>query len=125
MPLRLDSQHPGFADQFRALLATKREAAQDVEQAVRGILAQVVAGGDRALIELSRKFDRVDLDRLGLRVGADEIAAAERACNAEALAALRLARERIEAYHRRQKPEDARFTDALGVEMGAHAGDER
>ena len=119
MPLRLDSQHPGFADQFRALLATKREAAQDVEQAVRGILAQVVAGGDRALIELSRKFDRVDLDRLGLRVGADEIAAAERACNAEALAALRLARERIEAYHRRQKPEDARFTDALGVEMGA------
>jgi histidinol dehydrogenase len=119
MPLRLDSQDPDFAAQFRAFLATKREAAQDVEQAVRGIIADVVARGDRALMELSRKFDRVDLDRLGLRVGADEIAAAERMCDAKALDALRLARDRIEAYHRRQKPEDMRFTDPLGVELGA------
>ena len=73
----------------------------------------------RALIELTRKFDRVDLDKLGLRVSADEIAAAAKSCDARALDALKLARDRIEAYHVRQKPKDDRFTDPLGVELGS------
>jgi len=118
MPLRLDTRDADFADRFSAFLATKREASQDVEQAVRSIIAEVVAHGDRALIELSQKFDRIDLRAVGLRVSAQEIAAAAAACDRAALDALELARERIEAYHRRQVPRDERFTDALGVELG-------
>jgi len=119
MPLLLDSRSADFAERFRAFLAVKREAAQDVEQTVRGIIAEVKARGDRALIELTAKFDRLDLAKTGLRVSAAEIDAAEKACEPQALAALKLARERIEAYHRRQKPADEHFTDALGVELGA------
>jgi histidinol dehydrogenase len=118
MPVRLDSRSSDFGAQFAAFLATKRETAEDVEQAVRAIIAQVRANGDRALVELSRRFDRVDLDRLGLRVSPTEIEAATGACADKALAALRLARDRIEAYHRRQRPADDRFTDPLGVELG-------
>jgi histidinol dehydrogenase len=118
MPLRLDTRDADFADRFSAFLATKREASQDVEQAVRSIIADVVARGDQALIELSRKFDRLDLAAIGLRVAADEIAAAAAACDRAALDALKLARARIEAYHRRQLPRDERFTDELGVELG-------
>ena len=66
MPIRLDSRAPDFAQRFRAMLAAKREAVADVEDVVRGIIADVAAGGDRALIELTRKFDRVDLDQVGL-----------------------------------------------------------
>ncbi|HKS86099.1 MAG TPA: histidinol dehydrogenase [Pseudolabrys sp.] len=119
MPLRLDSRSADFPERFRALLALKREAALDVEAAVRGIIADVVSRGDRALIELTARHDGVDLARVGLRVTAAEIDAAEKASDSAALAALRLARDRIEAYHRRQKPADDRFTDPLGVEMGA------
>ena len=119
MPIRLDSQSAEFAERFRSLLATKREAAQDVEQAVRGIVADVAARGDRALFELTAKFDRIDLAKIGLRVAPSDIDAAEKACQGAALDALKLARERIESYHRRQKPADERFTDPLGVEMGA------
>jgi histidinol dehydrogenase len=119
MPQRLDNQAADFAARFRDFLAVKREASADVEQAVRAIIADVAARGDRALIELSKKFDRVDLGKLGLRVGADEIAAAAKACDARALDALKLARGRIEAYHVRQKPKDDHFTDPLGVEMGS------
>ncbi len=119
MPLRLDSQSADFADRFRAFLGVKREAAQDVEQTVRGILTDVQARGDKALIELTAKFDRLDLGKVGMRVSEADLAAAEQACDAKALDALKLARDRIEAYHARQKPADARFTDALGVEMGA------
>jgi histidinol dehydrogenase len=119
MPLRLDSRSPDFQARFRDFLNIKREASQDVEDTVRAIIADVAARGDRALIELTRKFDRVDLSKVGLRVSAAEVDAAERACDRKALDALALAGDRIEAYHRRQKPEDTHFTDALGVELGA------
>jgi histidinol dehydrogenase len=119
MPLRLDSQSADFPDRFRSLLAVKREAAQDVDQIVHGIVADVAARGDAALFELTAKFDRVDLAKTGLRVTAAEIETAEKSCQGESLAALKLARDRIEAYHRRQKPADERFTDPIGVELGA------
>jgi histidinol dehydrogenase len=118
MPIRLDTRDADFSRQFAAFLATKRESAQDVEDAVKAIIADVVARGDAALIELSRKFDRVDLATVGLRVAPGELAAAAAACEPGALAALKLACERIDAYHRRQLPKDERFTDPLGVELG-------
>jgi histidinol dehydrogenase len=118
MPIRLDSRSADFSARFAAFLATKREAAEDVEQAVRAIIAEVRNNGDRALVALTQKFDRVDLDRVGLRVSAAEIEAATGACERRAFDALTLARDRIETYHRRQKPSDDRFTDALGVELG-------
>jgi histidinol dehydrogenase len=118
MPIRLDNRSADFPARFAAFLATKRESAQDVEQAVRAIIDEVRKDGDRALVALSKKFDRIDLDRLGLRVLQAEIDAATAMCDRRALDALTLARDRIEAYHRRQKPSDDRFTDALGVELG-------
>jgi histidinol dehydrogenase len=119
MPIRLDRRAPDFTERFRAFLATKREASADVEAAVRAIIADVAARGDRAVIEISRKFDRIDLDQTGLRVAADEIDTAYATCDRRALDALALARDRIEAYHRRQVPTDERFTDPLGVELGS------
>jgi histidinol dehydrogenase len=119
MPLLLDSQSADFADKFRDFLSVKREASPDVEATVRGIIDDVKARGDAALADYTAKFDRVDLATMGLRVTAAEIDAAEAKCKPEALAALTLARDRIEAYHRRQMPKDDRFTDSLGVEMGS------
>ncbi len=118
MPIRLDARAPDFAEKFRAFLGTKREASDDVEQAVRAIIADVAARGDAALIELTQKYDRGDLRKIGLRVTQAELDAATAACDPAALDALKLARDRIEAYHRRQLPKDDRFTDAFGVELG-------
>jgi histidinol dehydrogenase len=118
MPIRLDSRAADFAARFDAFLADKREAAADVEQAVRGIIAQVVARGDAALVAFTRKFDRAEIDAASLRVRPQEIDAAVAACDPRAREALALARDRIEAYHRRQLPRDDRFTDTLGVELG-------
>src|SRR5262249_30382994 len=117
MPIRLDASAPDFAERFQTFLLLKRETAEDVEASVRAILADVAARGDAALIELSRKFDGVDLEKLGLRVPLDEIDAAAGACDPDALPALKFARDRIETYHRRQIPADERFVDALGVEL--------
>src|SRR4051812_44266907 len=118
MPIRLDARSADFAARFRAFLDAKREASADVEQAVRAIIADVAARGDAALLELTQKFDRVDLAAIGMRVTAAELDAAAAACDPEALAALALARDRIETYHRRRLPRDDRWTDPLGVELG-------
>jgi len=118
MPIRLDARSTDFPQRFRAFLATKREASADVEHAVRGILADVAERGDAAVLDLTRKFDRLDLQPSTLRIGADEIAAARAQCDAGALEALAFARDRIEAFHKRQLPRDDRFVDALGVELG-------
>ncbi len=119
MPIQLDIRAGDFAEKFRAFLDTKREAGADVEAAVRAIVADVAARGDRALSDYTRKFDRLDFDRAAMKVTAAEIAAAVAACSLDALDALKFARDRIEAYHRRQVPQDERFTDALGVELGS------
>ena len=118
MPIRLDSKSSDFPTRFAAFLATKRETAADVEQSARAIIADVRARGDRALVELTQKFDSLDLDAVGIRVTAAELNAAAKACDAKALDALELARDRIETYHQRQKPKNERFVDALGVELG-------
>jgi histidinol dehydrogenase len=118
MPVRLDSSSADFTERFAGFLATKREVSADIESAARAIVDDVAARGDSALIEATRKFDRLDLDAGRLRVTAVEIEAAVKACDAKTLDALEFARGRIESFHRRQLPRDERFTDALGVELG-------
>jgi len=119
MPIRLDTSARDFEATFAAFLATKREAAADVEAAVRGIIRQVREGGDAALLELARDLDGVDLSAPGIRVGRREIEAAYAAADADTLAALELARDRIAAHHERQRPSDDLYRDATGAELGA------
>ncbi len=118
MPVRLDRSSADFAERFADFLATKREISADIESAARAIVDDVAARGDAALIEATRKFDRLDLQPGGLRVTPAEIDAAVKACDTATLDALKFARDRIEVFHRRQLPKDDRFTDALGVELG-------
>jgi len=118
--VRLDSSEPNFAAAFAHLLTVKREIAEDVDEAVRGIIADVVTRGDAALVDFTRRFDRLgdDFTAAHLRVTEAEIVAAVAACPPDSLEALRLAAERIESFHQAQRPEDHRATDALGVTAG-------
>lgn len=118
MPVRLESWTPDFADRFEAFLAMKRESASDVRAAVAAIVADVRARGDEAVIELTERFDRVQLSVEELRVSGEQIAKAVEEIDAEVLAALELACERITSHHQRQLPKDDRYVDGLGVELG-------
>jgi histidinol dehydrogenase len=118
MPVRLDRSHADFDERFAQFLGAKREVSADVEAAARAIVGDVAARGDAALIEATKKFDRLELAASGLRVTPAEIAAAVKACEGATLDALKFARDRIETFHRRQMPKDERFTDAAGVELG-------
>ena len=118
MAQRLHTSEADFEAKFSAFLATKRESSPDVEAAVAGIIADVRARGDGALVDLTRRFDGVDLAGAGIRIPAGEIDEAWSACEPSELEALAFAAERIKTHHQRQLPRDDRYVDATGVELG-------
>ncbi|MFO1173679.1 MAG: histidinol dehydrogenase [Paracoccaceae bacterium] len=118
MPQFLDTADPGFEAAFAAFLTTKREDAPDVDQAVAAIIADVRARGDAALVEMTARFDRLELTADRLAFSAAEIEAECRKVSPEDRAALELAAVRIRAYHERQMPADQNWTDEAGAMLG-------
>jgi histidinol dehydrogenase len=119
MPLVLTTRADDFDAAFRRLVEAKREAAADVDAAVAAIIEDVARRGDAALIEHTRRFDGFDPSACGLRVSRREIGEAAAAVPADLLAALRLAAERIESFHRRQLPAAIDYVDTVGVRLAA------
>ncbi|WP_298559290.1 histidinol dehydrogenase [uncultured Aliiroseovarius sp.] len=118
MPQFLNSTSADFEARFTALLSMKREDSPDVDAAVAGIIADVRERGDQAVIDLTSKFDRMDLTPATLRFSEQEIEAECAKVSDEDRAALELAADRIRAYHTRQMPEDQRWTDDSGADLG-------
>ena len=118
MPLKLDAHDPGFKEAFAAFLNAPRDDNANVEGVVRDIITDVRKRGNKAVIELSRRFDRVDLTAETLRISESEIADARGACTNAELDALALAAERITAFHQRQLPENLSYRDESGVDLG-------
>jgi histidinol dehydrogenase len=118
MPVFLDTTDPDFEIAFSRLLTAKREDSPDVDDTVAAIIADVRARGDAALVDYTARFDRLELTPERLAFAPDEIEAeCARVPDAER-AALEKAAERIRAYHVRQMPEDALWTDPDGATLG-------
>ncbi len=118
MPQFLDTQDADFDAAFSALLSAKREDSPDVDDTVAAIIADVRTRGDAAVIELTAKFDRLELTPDRLAFTPQEIAAAAETVPTDERDALELAAERIRAYHVRQMPPDASWTDPDGATLG-------
>lgn len=119
LPVRLNLSDAAFERDFATLLGSKREASEDVEAAVRAIVADVRKRGDEALIEYTARFDALELTPDTLRVPAAEIEAAYANAPADIRDALHFAHSRILSHHERQRPKDDRYTDATGTELGS------
>lgn len=118
MPIFLNALAPDFEAAFQNLLNAKREDSPDVDAVVAEIIADVRSRGDAAVIDLTTEFDRIALTPESLRITAEEIADAMDEVSSEDKAALELAATRIRAYHARQLPEDAEWTDEAGATLG-------
>ena len=118
MPQIININQPDFEVLFQAVLAAKREDSPDVDAVVAEIIADVRMRGDTAVIELTTKFDRLNLTADTLAFSREEILAHCANVPAQERAALELAAERIRAYHARQMPENASWVDASGATLG-------
>ncbi len=119
MARRLDAASADFQSRLSAILSEQREQGQDVVEIVRAIVDDVRQRGDLALREYTARFDKLDLDTVGLRVTQQEVAEAVERVPAEEIEALKIARDRIRSHHERQMPKDDGYTDPIGVALGS------
>ena len=118
MPVLLNSQNSNFEKEFKKLLLAKREDSVDVDVSVREIIGGVIELGDQALIEYTKKFDRVSLTKDTLRFTQSELKEQAAQVSDKDRSALELAVTRIKSYHEKQLPDDTFWTDESGVELG-------
>ncbi len=118
MPILLNSQNSNFEKEFKKLLSAKREDSVDVDVSVREIIGGVIELGDQALIEYTKKFDRVSLTTDTLRFTQPELKEQAAQVSDKDRSALELAVTRIKSYHEKQLPDDTFWTDESGVELG-------
>jgi len=118
MPSILNTTDENFIKDFDSLLLTKREADQDVDDIVSKILDDVKNHGDSAVIELTAKYDRLNLTSDTLAFSETEIDEAIALVTTEEREALELAAKRIRDYHERQLPEDAWWIGEHGEGLG-------
>ncbi|MFM7085165.1 MAG: histidinol dehydrogenase [Hyphomicrobium sp.] len=118
MPKVFFTSNANFPSAFKQFLSEKRETSVEVDQTVRDIISQVRSKGDRALLELSLKFDTIDLAQKGIVVEWSEIDHAIKLCPKDTLEALSFAANRIRSHHLKQLPSALNYTDDLGVKLG-------
>ena len=99
-------------------MLAKREDSVDVDVSVREIIGGVIELGDQALIEYTKKFDRVSLTTDTLRFTQSELKEQAAQVSDKDRSALELAVTRIKSYHEKQLPDDTFWTDESGVELG-------
>jgi histidinol dehydrogenase len=116
---RLDSAEPGFDARLAALLAWEAEQDEAIERAAADILRDVRARGDAAVLEHTRRFDRVEVaDARALELPRAELEAALAGLDAARRDALRAAADRVRDYHERQRAQSWSYVDADGTRLG-------
>lgn len=102
----LDIQDKDFDARFAAILARGEETGREVEEVVKGIIADVRTRGDEALLDYTLRFDRLEAEAVAaLEVTEDEFNGAFARVKDEDIAALKLAVERVARFHEKQKQE--------------------
>ena len=116
---RLATVDADFSAKMKALLAFEAAADENIERTVAGILADVKARGDAAVVECTNKFDRLSASAMAdLELGKAELQAALDGLPADRRAALEAAAQRVRAYHERQKLDGWSYTEADGTLLG-------
>ena len=116
---RLTTEAGDFQPQLEAVLAWDASSDMAVVDTVRGILADVKERGDEAVLEYSRRFDRLSVTSMAeLELPLSRAQAALRSIPDAQRVALQAAADRVRAYHEHQKQDSWTYTEADGTVLG-------
>ena len=116
---RLDARSDGFAAELDALLHWDTSADAEGGGIVRDILDRVRREGDAAVLELTRRLDRVRAEAMAeLEVPRAELDAALASIDRAEREALEFAVERVRLYHERQRTDSWEYEDEHGNRLG-------
>ncbi len=116
---RISTATPDFDEQLTQLLTLEAEQDASIERTVLDILADIRQRGDAAVLDYTRKFDRLDIhDAHQLELPRSELDKALASLSGEQRAALETAAQRVRAFHERQRAESWTYTEADGTVLG-------
>lgn len=117
--LFIDIHDTDFPLKFDQILSRSEETGREVEQVVLDIIADVRTHGDAAVLELTRRFDRLEAAAISdLEVSEAEIESAFQQVDQEEIAALKLACERVAFFHEKQKTQTWISTEEPDIMLG-------
>lgn len=114
----LKTSGKGFRKKLEAIITRGEADTSKVEEAVKGIIADVRKSGDKALFSYTKRFDRLPVTKKTVRVSDAEFRDARKVVSKDIVESLKLAARRIEAFHRRQLEESWFFQEDEGVTLG-------
>ena len=116
---RLNATSPNFGEELDHLLSWESVSDDGVNQRVLEIIADVRKRGDAALVELTQRYDALQVASMAeLILPRERLELALTRITAEQRKALEIAAERVRSYHERQKQDSWRYTEADGTQLG-------
>ena len=115
--LNFDSQ--GFSEKLNDYISNNRSTNLDVSEKVKIIIESILSEGDKALSELTFKYDNYDIVKEGICVDKKDIDFAYRECEKELVDAIEKAADRISAFHERQLPNNISYKDDSNVQLAS------
>lgn len=116
---RISSSAPDFWQRIDALSSWDEERSEEIESVVRGIIDDVRAGGDRAVVEFTNRFDRRNVSNAHAMVLSEsELDSAWQTISEEHRGAIGAAADRIRVFHEHQRERSWRTQDESGNELG-------
>ena len=115
----LDAGDAGFREQLDKLLDRSQQSQPDIESTVRGIVDDVRARGDAAVLEYTRRFDQNPAESIGnLELDPSRLKQAFASLPEDRATALQQASDRISRYHERQIQQSWSYTEDNGTLLG-------
>ncbi len=115
----LNYNNKNFIEKLNFFISNSRGTGLDISEQVKNIISNVMKDGDKAINELTVKYDNYDIFKNGIRVSENDINKAYDACEKELIYALEQAVERIRAFHELQLPKNISYIDDSNVSLGS------
>ena len=112
------SEDPSFPVYFKKFLEKRVNSNRHVAHLVEKIISNVKEKGDRALVDYTKMYDRIDLEKIGFFLEKHEVEESVKRCASTDKDAIDLAIDRITDFHKRQIPKNISWKDKLGIELG-------
>ena len=113
----LNFSSKNFSKILNSYILNNRNTNLDLSEKVKKIINSIIDEGDKALSELTFKYDNYNIEKEGISVDEKDINNAYKECNKELVIALEKAAERISDFHEKQIPNNISYTDDNNVEL--------
>jgi histidinol dehydrogenase len=108
-----------FITLLNSFIYNNRSVGADISEQVKNIISNVERNGDKAINELTLKYDNYNIAEEGMLVSKNDISHAYDSCEKELVYALEKAAERIAAFHKLQIPKDINYIDDSNVSLSS------